>query len=63
MSKTRFVVYSRTTGGAYLALRKARKSVTEPKYTWCKSQARAVKLTAERARRLATDYVGIARAV
>lgn len=63
MQKNRFVVYSRTTGGAYLALRKARKSVTEPKYTWCKDRSRAIRLSADRARRLASDYLGAVKAV
>jgi len=63
MKNTRFVVYSRTTGGSYLALRKARKSVTAPKYTWCKDSARAVKLTQESARKLASSYSGLVVAV
>jgi hypothetical protein len=63
MKNTRFVVYCRDTGGLYLALRKSRKSVTEPKYTWCKDRARAIRLTADRARRLASNYFGDVRAV
>lgn len=58
MKKTRFVVYARTSGGSYLALRKARKSVTDPKYTWCKDRSRAVQLTQDSARRLASSYRG-----
>lgn len=58
MKNNRFVVYSRTTGGCYLALRKTRKAVTQPKYTWCKDRSRAVKLSKDRARHLAESYVG-----
>lgn len=63
MKNSQFVVYARDTGGMYLALRKARKSVTARKYTWCKSKSRAVKLTAESARRLASTYRGTIKSV
>jgi hypothetical protein len=63
MKNTRFVVYGRDTGGMYLALRKARKSVTQPKYTWCKDRSRAVRLTAEAARKVAARYYGFVKSI
>ena len=63
MKNTSFVVYARDTGGMYLALRKARKSVTKPKYTWCKDRSRAVRLTAEAARKIADRYYGYVKSV
>jgi hypothetical protein len=63
MKNSQFVVYSRDTGGMYLALRKNRKSVTARKYTWCKSKTRAAKLTADSARRLASTYFGTVKSV
>lgn len=63
MKNTRFVVYGRISGGMYIALRKTRKSVTEPKYTWCKDRSRAVRLTAEVALKVATRYGGLVKSI